>query len=184
MSSIFFKVKEFAKNKIFSGNNSYDPAYDDDIEYVDSPDDEGVWDDINRDKTAGGYDSGKDTARNREKIRAARQAQNSKILGMYRNDGGPEIKITHPQNVGEAADICDCICDGKACIVDLTGIERNMAQRIADFLGGSVYAVHGTIQRINNHIFIIVPEGVHISGAARNELEKDGYSFPRDSGRR
>ena len=115
----------------------------------------------------------------------ARQAQNNKVLEMY-NKGvsGPEVIIRHPLDVSEAAKICDFIREDKMCVVDLTGMERSMAQRIADFLGGACYALSGCIQRISKDIFIIVPEGVRISGDLKDELEKDGYIIPKASGRR
>jgi len=186
MSSILTKVKEFARRNIFTGENAYDAEYEGDYDYIDGEaGDDDIWDDDGGDKGTRNLDAEQDTVRNtRRTARATRQAQNSKVLDMYRNDGGPEIKIAYPQNVSEAAGVCDSICDGKACVINLTGIERGMAQRIADFLGGAVYAVQGTIQRVDTHIFIIVPDGVRISGTTRADIEKDGYSFPKDGGRR
>ena len=117
---------------------------------------------------------------------SARQAQNNKVLEMYtRAQGsGSEVVIRHPMDVSEAAKVCDLVREYKVCVVDLTGMERSMAQRIADFLGGACYAVNGCVQRISRDIFIIAPEGVRISGDVKDELEKDGYVIPKASGRR
>ena len=116
----------------------------------------------------------------------ARQAQNNKVLEMYAKGGnvGSEVVIRHPMDVSEAAKVCDLVREDKVCVVDLTGMERGMAQRIADFLGGACYAINGCIQRISKDIFIIAPEGVRISGDVKDELEKDGYVIPKASGRR
>ena len=116
---------------------------------------------------------------------STRQAQNNKVLEMYnRGTGGSEVVIRHPMDVSEAAKVCDFIREDKVCVVDLTGMDRGMAQRIADFLGGACYAINGCIQRISKDIFIIAPEGVRISGDVKDELEKDGYVIPKASGRR
>ncbi|MCL2405763.1 MAG: cell division protein SepF [Defluviitaleaceae bacterium] len=115
----------------------------------------------------------------------ARQAQNSKVLEMYGKDGNKaEIILRHPVDVSDAAKVCDYIREEKICVIDLTGVERSMAQRIADFLGGACYAINGTIQRFSKDIFIIVPNGVRIVTDIKDELEKDGYIMPKTHGRR
>ena len=115
----------------------------------------------------------------------ARQSHNNKVLEMYgKSEVGQEIILRHPVDVGEAAKICDNIRDNKICVINLTGMERGMAQRIADFLGGACYAVNGTIQRVSKDIFIIVPDGVRITGELKDELEKDGYVLPKAHGMR
>ena len=116
----------------------------------------------------------------------ARQAQNNKVLEMYARGTGTttEVVIRHPADVSEAAKVCDFIKEDKVCVVDLTGMERNTAQRIADFLGGACYALNGCVQRISKDIFIIAPVGVLISGDVKDELEKDGYVIPKALGHR
>ena len=125
------------------------------------------------------YDSGR-----RKEKRAERQAQNNKILEMYgKAEGKADIVVCQPADVSESAKVCDSIRKNKICVVNLTSMERNMAQRIADFVGGACYAMDGTIQRVSKDIFIIVPEGVRIAGDIKDELEKDGYVFPKTSRR-
>jgi len=112
---------------------------------------------------------------------AARQAQNNKVLEMHGKGNGSyhsEVVIRHPMDVAEAAKICDCVRDNKTCVIDLTGMDRAMAQRIADFLGGACYALDGCVQRVSNDIFVIVPDGVRVTADLQDELEKDGYTFP------
>ena len=117
---------------------------------------------------------------NEKRPTTARQAQNNKVLEMHGKSSAShtEVVIRHPMDVGEAAKICDYVRDGKMCIIDLTGMDRTMAQRIADFLGGACYALDGTVQRVSKDIFVIVPDGVRIAADLKDELEKDGYVFP------
>ena len=125
------------------------------------------------------------TTREPRQDKRARQIQNTKVLEMYGKDGSKsEVILRHPANVNDAAKVCDFIRDEKLCVIDLTGIDRSMAQRIADFLGGACYAINGTIQRISKDIFIVVPSGVRISADITDELEKDGYVVPKAYGRR
>jgi len=111
---------------------------------------------------------------------SARQAQNNKVLEMHgkATSNKAEVIIRRPVNVEEASKVCDLLRAEKICVVDLTGMERNMAQRIADFLGGACYALDGSVQRVSRDIFVIVSEGVRITADVQDELEKDGYVFP------
>ena len=89
-----------------------------------------------------------------------------------------QVVLTYPNSVQEATAICDYIKENKTCIVNLEGVDRNNAQRIADFLGGASYALNGEIQRVSNEIFIIAPANVHLSGELKEELKANGIVLP------
>jgi len=131
-------------------------------------------DDYEDDRQASGWGGGK-------RGQTSRQAQNNKVLEMHgktRTAPTAEVVLSKPADMGECPKICDYIRDDKICIIDLTGMERDMAQRIADFLGGACYALDGSIQRISRDIFIVVPEGVRVSQTLQEEIERSGYAFP------
>ena len=181
MSGIFGKVKDY----VWGAMNAPDTEEVDDTSdgWYDSRSERDDYWEMPHERESRNYDY--DAPRRKDKRESARQAQNNKVLEMYnKGEVKTEIILRHPMDVGEASKVCDFIRENKMCVVDLTGMERNMAQRIADFLGGACYAVNGCIQRISKDIFIIVPDGVRISGDVRDELEKDGYAIPKAHGRR
>ncbi|MDR1913909.1 MAG: cell division protein SepF [Clostridiales bacterium] len=96
--------------------------------------------------------------------------EKSKIIN-FRSGAQMQVMITYPKKVDEATAICDYLCDGNICVINLEGVDRAIAQRIADFLGGAVYSVSGEIERINTNIFIIAPSTVRISGEEEDELK-------------
>lgn len=89
-----------------------------------------------------------------------------------------QVTICKPTVVDDATSICDYLKEDIICIVNLEGVERLNAQRIADFLGGSCYALGGEIQRVNNEIFLIAPTSVGISSELREELKDSGLILP------
>ena len=174
MSGIFSKVKDIVWGAMNAPNTEVVDEFesDDDYEY-----------DVRRDERFDRADREEQWempyAKDRGQDKRARQAQNSKVLEMYGKEGiKAEIILRHPMDVSDAAKVCDFIREEKVCVIDLTGVDRSMAQRIADFLGGACYAINGTIQRISKDIFIVVPSGVRISADIKDELEKDGYVIP------
>ena len=178
MSGIFSRVKEAMWKHISAPNTEDVDGYDENDtdgyveEYRDERDRDEQWE----------MPYAKES---RTSEKRTRHAQNSKVLEMYGKEGSrPEIMLRTPKDVSDAAKVCDSIREEKICVIDLTGLERNMAQRVADFLGGACYAINGTIQRISKDIFLIVPSGIRVSADITDELARDGYVMPKTHGRR
>ena len=56
-------------------------------------------------------------------------------------------------------------------ILNLEGIDVELAQRIIDFTSGATFAMHGNLQKISNYIFLATPNGVDISGDIQGLME-------------
>lgn len=98
-----------------------------------------------------------------------RSASSSKIF---------EVSIMKPTRFDDSQDICDMLVDERATVVNLEGIDLALAQRIMDFISGSVYALNGKIHQISNLIFIVSPESVDISGDYLSYVEQNGFEVP------
>lgn len=84
------------------------------------------------------------------------------------------VRIVKPSELQDATLVCDYIKSNMICIVDMTGVDHVCAQRIADYLGGVCYALRGQIERIDNYIFVMAPEGAKIDSDLREELKGGG----------
>ena len=80
------------------------------------------------------------------------------------NYSGMEVYGIKPTSMEDAKEITDTLLDNKTVVLNLEGLDIDIARRILDFAMGSVYAINGTIQKISDTIFIIVPSTVDISG--------------------
>ena len=112
--------------------------------------------------------------------KTSRSARNTtKIVDFQESADTPvtQVVITFPLSVQDASIVSDYIRDQKACVVNLEGVAREKAQRIADFIGGAVYALDAEIQRINNEIFMIAPKSLKITGDLKDELTSSGQIF-------
>ena len=49
-------------------------------------------------------------------------------------------------------------------VLNLEGLDVDIAQRIIDFTSGSCFAIGGNLQKISHFILIITPPSVDISG--------------------
>ena len=80
------------------------------------------------------------------------------------NTSGMEVCVIKPTSVEDAREITETLLTNRTVVLNLEGIEVDVAQRIIDFTSGSCYAIHGNLQKISHYIFIITPASVDISG--------------------
>lgn len=95
--------------------------------------------------------------KNQSKVTPIRQVKRAPGNGM-------EVCVIKPTTVEEAREITETLLDNRTVILNLEGIDVEIAQRIIDFASGSTYAINGNLQKISNYIFIITPASVDISG--------------------
>lgn len=82
-----------------------------------------------------------------------------------RNGGaGMEVCVIKPKSMEDAREITETLLEECTVVLNMEGLDLDIAQRIIDFASGSCYAIHGNLQKISNYIFIITPESVDISG--------------------
>lgn len=85
-----------------------------------------------------------------------------------------KVVVVTPDSFEEVRDIADHLKQKKPVVINLEGVEREVAKRIVDFLSGSVYALDGSIQKISSGIFLIAPYNVGIMGDFKDELKNKG----------
>jgi cell division inhibitor SepF len=89
----------------------------------------------------------------------------SKISPMRPKRGsGMEVCVIKPRSMEDAREITETLLEECTVVLNMEGLDLDVAQRIIDFSSGSCYAMHGNLQKISNYIFIITPESVDISG--------------------
>ncbi len=81
-----------------------------------------------------------------------------------------QVIVVKPERISEAPEIADHFKDKKTVVLNLDNTNKNVANRLLDFLGGVAYAMDGELKRIANTTYIIVPRNVDISGDMIEEL--------------
>lgn len=88
------------------------------------------------------------------------------------------VVVATPQSIEAASEVTLELRNKKTVIVNLEGMEKDIAQRITDFLSGSCYALGGSIKPISSRIYIIGPYDVDITGEFKEELAASGIKLP------
>lgn len=137
--------------KISEGND--DNMFDDDDGYYDE-------EDVVENKVVSG--SKADTVSEPKKQQISRLTpvrQQKKVIG-----SGMEVCVIKPNSVEDAREITETLLANRTVVLNMEGLDVDVAQRIIDFTSGSCYAISGNLQKISHYIFIITPASVDISG--------------------
>jgi len=103
--------------------------------------------------------------------RAPKKVSQTKVTPMRQpvtrkvpSGNGMEVCVIKPTSVEDAREITETLLDNRTVILNLEGLDVDVAQRIIDFTSGSCFAISGNLQKISHYIFIITPASVDISG--------------------
>ena len=87
------------------------------------------------------------------------------------NPSGMEVCVIKPTSVEDAREITETLLNNRTVVLNVEGLDVEIAQRIIDFTSGSCFAISGNLQKNSNYIFIITPASVDISGDFLNLVD-------------
>jgi cell division inhibitor SepF len=99
------------------------------------------------------------------KPRKGRQGNNSNVVSLHAvKEQTPRVILVEPKSYEEVQEIADHLCSRRAVVINLQRVPTEQAKRIIDFLGGTVYAINGSIQKVGHKTFLCSPENMEIQG--------------------
>lgn len=87
-------------------------------------------------------------------MRSAKKGQNANM----------EVCVIKPTSMEDTREIADTLVASSTVVLNLEGLDIEVAQRIVDFTLGACYALGGRLQKISSYIFILTPYNVDITG--------------------
>ena len=102
----------------------------------------------------------------RQTAREKTASKRSKVTPIRRKSSvsSMEVNVIRPVSMEDTRDIADTLLAKCTVVLNLEGLDVDMAQRIIDFTCGACYSVNGSLQKVSSYIFILTPEDVDISG--------------------
>lgn len=111
--------------------------------------------------------------------KAAQPKQTAKVTPMRKKQGGfgMEVCVIRPNSMEDTREIADTLLADCTVVLNVEGIDVEVAQRIIDFSSGACYAINGNLQKVSSYIFILTPSNVEISGDIQDILN-DAFELP------
>ncbi len=107
------------------------------------------------------------------KITPIKQPTSRRVAG----GSSMEVCVIKPTSVEDAREITETLLANRTVVLNLEGLDVDVAQRIIDFTSGSCFAISGNLQKISHYIFIITPASVDISGDFQ-DIFNDSFEMP------
>lgn len=98
------------------------------------------------------------------KTAASSSSKITPMRGRKVSGGNMEVCVIKPSSMEDTRDIADTLIDRCTVVLNLEGIDVDVAQRIIDFSSGACYSIGGSLQKISSYIFILTPANVEITG--------------------
>lgn len=128
------------------------PKNDDEDESYDDPQ---TKDPVRTDRAAQKPSGGKSARPASSKITPMRSPKKGQAM---------EVCVIKPNSMEDTREIADTLMSNCTVVLNLEGVDVDLAQRITDFTLGSCYSLSGQFQKISDFVFIITPFNVDISG--------------------
>lgn len=107
---------------------------------------------------------------------------NGRVVNMHSGSLPMEVCVIRPTNVdSDAREIAETLLTGRAIVINLEGLDMDIAQRIIDFTSGACFAIDGKLKKISNFIFIATPKAISISGDLFELMGGQDVSFSSES---
>jgi cell division inhibitor SepF len=97
--------------------------------------------------------------------------------GRTGNGAGRDVRVhlVLPKSFNDAQQVADRFKDNTPVILNLQGVETDLAKRLIDFASGLTYALEGGMQRIADKVFMLTPRNVELSAEERARLIEKGF---------
>ena len=86
----------------------------------------------------------------------------------FERAGNMEVRVVKPQTMSDAQEITEILLSNRTVLMNIEGLNPDIAQRIVDFTSGACYALNGKYEKISEYVHVITPSGVGISGDFHN----------------
>lgn len=111
-------------------------------------------------------------------------AKNSKITPMKSRskngsaaDNYARVHVLNPKDMESSKEIGNLLINGCVVLINYTGLENKVCQRISDFVYGVIYSIDGRVVMVANNVMVATPSGVDLDGNL-DGIINDNISIP------
>lgn len=129
-----------------------------------SPDDEFDGDDLETEEEQTSYASFDEEPVKKPERETKPFKSDKKVVSYSAPTSQMQVVLVRPERFDDVPSIADHLNAKKTVVLNLESADREVSRRIIDFLSGVAYANRGSIKKVANSTFIIVPVSVDVSG--------------------
>src|SRR3954447_24362600 len=82
--------------------------------------------------------------------------------------------LVAPTSFIQAQDVADKFKGAQPVILNLQGVDRDLARRLIDFSSGLCYGLGGQMEKVAHQVYLLTPTNVEVSAEERRRLQERG----------
>ena len=95
-------------------------------------------------------------------------ASGSGFSGQVVTSNKTQLILVRPESFNDAPAIAANMRAKKAVVLNLEGVDQDLARRIVDFLSGCGYALDGTAKKVSTSTYVFCPYNMEVLGDLKN----------------
>jgi cell division inhibitor SepF len=82
--------------------------------------------------------------------------------------------VVSPTSFNHAQEVADKFKASQPVILNLQGVDRDLARRLIDFSSGLCYGLGGHMEKVAHQVYLLTPTNVEVSAEERRRLQERG----------
>lgn len=104
----------------------------------------------------------------RQRRRARPNPASSPVVALpSKADAGGHVVLFTPRTFDDVQVVADHLKARRPVLLNLEGVDRDLAQRVTNFLSGTIYALSGEMHPVTPNVLFFAPGGVFVSVEGR-----------------
>ena len=96
------------------------------------------------------------------------------VVGGTMSSAKHQLVLLRPESFNDAPAFATNLREKKAVVLNLEGVDKNLARRVVDFLSGCVYSLDGSVKKVSQATYMFCPRDMEVVGdlkALQGEVE-------------
>ena len=102
------------------------------------------------------------------------------LLGSGKIEARSRVFVAEPDKFEEVQVIADSFKKEIPVVVNLQKVDQDLSKRIIDFCGGLTYALEGSIKKVADKVFLIIPYNVEVNSKESEILIEESLRSPTE----
>ena len=102
------------------------------------------------------------------------------LIGSGRIEARSRVFVAEPYKFEEVQVIADSFKKEIPVVVNLQKVDQDLSKRIIDFCGGLTYALEGSIKKVADKVFLIIPYNVEVNSDETEVLIEESLRDPTE----
>lgn len=129
---------------------------------------------VAEDETAATTERAEPDAEPRPRKRRERGGPPGSVVALPGKSSDMHVILLRPRDFEDVQVVADHLKSRRPVIVNLEGVERELAQRVINFLSGTIYALNGEMHSVSTNVLFFAPGGVEVSVAGSPPAREPG----------